>query len=135
MLTVERKRQRDQVLREASEGKFAELVQAATPALEILHRWLLFPRWPWWWFRSLTPQQVFDEMAATSCAPLTVPAPCIRFLYPDDGCWARAHHDQYVAGAKEGVDRSQRRHTLLVLTKNNPHCFVVPERYYDRAGG
>lgn len=30
-------------------------------------------------------------MSATTCDPLTVPSPCIPFLYPDDGCWARAH--------------------------------------------
>jgi len=30
-------------------------------------------------------------MKATTCAPLTVPPPCIPFLYPDNGCWARAH--------------------------------------------
>ncbi len=61
-------------------------------------RWVLcWPIWPWrwwWWFGCVSAskaQQVFDAMAATSCAPLTVPAPCIPFLYPDDGCWARAH--------------------------------------------
>src|SRR5437763_1987712 len=50
--------------------------------------------WPWWWWRcpsGARAQQVFDAMAATSCNPLTVPLPCIPFLYPDDGCWARAH--------------------------------------------
>lgn len=35
--------------------------------------------------------QLFNDMAATSCNPVTVPAPCIPFLYPDDGCYARAH--------------------------------------------
>jgi hypothetical protein len=35
--------------------------------------------------------QLFNDMAATTCDPFTVPAPCIPFLYPDDGCYARAH--------------------------------------------
>ena len=36
-------------------------------------------------------------MQATSCDPTAmppmapVPGPCIPFMYPDDGCWARAH--------------------------------------------
>jgi hypothetical protein len=36
-------------------------------------------------------QQLFDLMNARSCAPATAQAPCIPFLYPNDGCWARAH--------------------------------------------
>lgn len=35
--------------------------------------------------------QLFNEMAATTCDPLNILAPCIPFLYPDDGCYARAH--------------------------------------------
>jgi hypothetical protein len=30
-------------------------------------------------------------MAATTCNPLTIPPPCIPFMFPDDGCWGRAH--------------------------------------------
>src|SRR6185295_10983365 len=59
--------------------------------LDWVRRWLW---WPWWWFhcKSMTKaQEVFDALKATSCDPLSVPAPCIPFLYPDDGCWARAH--------------------------------------------
>jgi hypothetical protein len=35
--------------------------------------------------------QLFNDMAATTCDPVTVPAPCIPFMYSDDGCYARAH--------------------------------------------
>ena len=35
--------------------------------------------------------QLFNDMAGTTCDPFTVPPPCIPFLYPDDGCYARAH--------------------------------------------
>lgn len=55
----------------------------------LLERLWYLVRWPWWWFHCLTPaqaQQVFTAMAGTTCNPLTVPPPCIPFLYPDDGC-------------------------------------------------
>jgi hypothetical protein len=88
--------------------------------------------WPWWWFRCLSTtkaQQVFDAMAATSCAPLTVPAPCIPFLYPDDGCWARAHEmcrlmiNMGLSPSKVWIDSST-GYWLHVNTKNNPQCYV-----------
>jgi hypothetical protein len=70
-------------------------------------------------------QQLFDLCSATTCNPLTVPPPCIPFLYPDDGCWARAHEMcrlMIAAGAKpKKVWIDGHLHTL---TKNNPQCFV-----------
>jgi hypothetical protein len=92
--------------------------------------WCMY--WPWWWFRCLTvpkAQQVFEAMAATSCDPLTVPAPCIPFLYPDDGCWARAHEmcrlmiNMGLSPRKVWIDHSI-GHSLHVNTRNNPQCFV-----------
>ena len=86
--------------------------------------------WPWWWFRCMSTikaQQIFDAMNATSCNPLTVPAPCIPFLYPDDGCWARAHEmcrlmlNLGAAPRKVWIQASTRLH---VNTRNNPACFV-----------
>jgi len=88
--------------------------------------------WPWWWVRcqSMTKaQQVFAAMAATSCDPLTVPAPCIPFLYPDDGCWARAHEmcrlmiNMGLSPKKVWIDHSI-GNWLHVNTKNNPQCYV-----------
>ena len=64
-------------------------------------------------------------MNATSCSPLTVPAPCIPFLYPDDGCWARAHEmcrlmiNMGLSPRKVWIQGS-----LHVSTKNNPTCSV-----------
>ncbi len=84
--------------------------------------------WPWWWWDCIsgaTAQQVFDAMAATSCDPLTVPAPCIPFMYPDDGCWARAHEmcrlmiNMGLKPRKVWIQGS-----LYVSTKNNPNCGV-----------
>ncbi|MEO5815929.1 MAG: protein-glutamine glutaminase family protein [Gemmatimonadaceae bacterium] len=84
--------------------------------------------WPWWWFRCLSikrAQQVFDAMSATSCNPLTVPVPCIPFLYPDDGCWGRASEmcrlmiNMGLSPRKVWIQGS-----LHVGTKNNPNCEV-----------
>jgi len=84
--------------------------------------------WPWWWFRCLSArhaQQVFDAMSATSCNPLTVPPPCIPFLYPDDGCWGRASEmcrlmiNMGLSPTKVWIQGS-----LFVPTKNNPNCHV-----------
>lgn len=36
-------------------------------------------------------QQLFALCRSHLCCPASAPAPCIPFLYPDDGCWARAH--------------------------------------------
>jgi hypothetical protein len=74
-------------------------------------------------------QQLFDTMAATSCDPLTVPAPCIPFLYPEDGCWARAHEMcrlMIAAGArpkKVWIYHSP-GNVLHVDTANSPNCYV-----------
>jgi hypothetical protein len=88
--------------------------------------------WPWWWWRcpsNTRAQQIFDAMAATSCNPLTVPPPCIPFMYPDDGCWARAHEmcrlmiNMGLSPRKVWIDHST-GYWLHVNTKNNPNCFV-----------
>ena len=95
---------------------------------DLLDRIWFWPWWPWWWFRCMSmtkAQQVFDAMNATSCNPLTVPAPCIPFLYPDDGCWARAHEmcrlmiNMGLSPKKVWIDGN-----LYVNTKNNPNCHV-----------
>ena len=87
--------------RPGPDGDLPPLPKPKLPPLKWIEDWLrwifCWPIWPWrwwWWFGCVSAaraQQVFDAMAATTCAPLTVPAPCIPFLYPDDGCWARAH--------------------------------------------
>lgn len=88
--------------------------------------------WPWWWFGCISmtrAQQVFDAMNATSCDPLTVPPPCIPFLYPDDGCWARAHEmcrlmiAMNLSPRKVWI-RASAGHWLHVDTRNNPACYV-----------
>jgi len=96
----------------------------------LLMRFWCWPWWPWCWFCCISlarAQQIFDAMNATSCDPATVPPPCIPFLYPDDGCWARAHEmcrlmlNIGVTPKKVWIQASTRLH---VNTKNNPACFV-----------
>jgi Glutaminase len=100
-------------------------------------RWLIeFWRWrwwPWWWFglgciSGARAQQVFDAMAATNCNPLTVPPPCIPFMYPDNGCWGRAHEmcrlmiTMGVSPKKVWIDHVGP--PLKANTRNHPQCFV-----------
>jgi hypothetical protein len=64
-------------------------------------------------------------MNATTCDPLTVPPPCIPFLYPDDGCWGRAHEMRRLMVTmglrpkKVWIEGS-----LHPSTRNNPACTV-----------
>lgn len=73
--------------------------------------------------------QLFNDMAATSCDPFTVPPPCIPFLYPDDGCYARAHEMvrlmrlQGIEGEKIWIYASSDS-SLAPATSNHPDCKV-----------
>ena len=70
---------------------------------------------------------MFNMCAAKTCNPVNPQAPCIPFLYPDDGCWARAHEmcrlmvEAGVKPAKVWIDGWP----LTVATKNNPNCSVT----------
>jgi len=74
-------------------------------------------------------QQVFNAMAATSCNPLNVPPPCIPFMYPDDGCWGRAHEmcrlivNMGVTPRKVWIEATTGP-LLHANTRNNPNCYV-----------
>ncbi len=94
--------------------------------------WTRLWLWFWWWLgcpSAAKAQEIFDHLGGTTCPPLTVPAPCIPFLYPDDGCWGRAHE---MCRLMLAMGRSPRKvwifespgNTLHVDTKNNPYCFV-----------
>ncbi len=93
--------------------------------LDWIWRW---PWWPWWWFYCVSmtkAQEIFDAMNATSCDPLTVPPPCIPFLYPDDGCWARAHEMcRLMISMGRAPKKVWIQGNLYVSTKNNPNCGV-----------
>jgi hypothetical protein len=71
-------------------------------------------------------KQMFDMCAARSCNPVSVPPPCIPFLYPDDGCWARAHEMCRLMIAQGVYPRKVwSSGSLRVNTRNNPKCFVT----------
>jgi hypothetical protein len=80
----------------------------------------------WGCVSAATAQQVFNELQAVSCAPIAVPAPCIPFLYPDDGCWGRASEMcrlMQLRGLRPGKVWIQG--WLNVATRNNPGCRVA----------
>lgn len=93
--------------------------------------WWRWCWWPWNWFGRYCcvslrrAQQLFGLCAATTCDPTTVPPPCIPFMFPDDGCWGRAHEMRrlmLIAGTdsnKVWIDGA-----LHTPTRNNPNCFV-----------
>jgi hypothetical protein len=90
-------------------------------------------RLPWWrrlfWCWRCIParrvRQMFALVGATTCDPLTVPPPCIPFLYPDDGCWGRAHEMCRLMLAAGATPRKVWIYgNLRVNTRNNPNCFV-----------
>lgn len=91
-----------------------------------------WPIWPWrWWYclflciSETRAQEVFDAMSATSCNPLTIPPPCIPFLYPDDGCWARASEMcRLMLNTGLTPRKVWIQGNLQVSTKNNPNCSV-----------
>lgn len=100
------------------------LLQSIRDILRAIVCWIR----PSYWFCcvSLTKaREIFNALSATSCNPLTVPEPCIPFLYPDDGCWARAHEmcrlmiEMGHRPRKVWIDGG-----LQVSTKNHPYCWV-----------
>ena len=105
-----------------------ELPRHKPPGASGIRRFLSWRGWPWSWFLCVSEaraQQLFDLCAATTCNPTTVPPPCIPFLYPDDGCWGRAHEMARLMIA----DGAQPRKVwifgrLFAPTKNNPLCIV-----------
>jgi hypothetical protein len=69
--------------------------------------------------------QLFSWLASKSCNPRTVPPPCIPFLYPDDGCWGRAHEMARLITSVGNVPGKVWNYgNLRANTRNNPNCFV-----------
>ena len=77
---------------------------------------------------SLTLQQVkqlFDDMSVLSCDPSNAVSPCIPFMYPFNGCWARAH-DMCRRMLAQGIT-SQKvwiHGYLTVKSANSSNCTV-----------
>lgn len=77
---------------------------------------------------AMTParaEELFNILAATSCSPLTSPSPCIPFLFPDDGCWGRAHEMcRLIIAEGESPRKMWTYGNLRANTPNHPDCFV-----------
>lgn len=70
-------------------------------------------------------EQLFRQVNAKLCCPASAPAPCIPFLYPDNGCWARAHEMCRLMIA-DGADPEKVWifGSLNVSSRNKPSCTV-----------
>jgi hypothetical protein len=72
-----------------------------------------------------TAQQMFVLVSNQTCDPVAVPPPCIPFLFPDDGCWGRAHQMcRLMSAAGEQSGKVWIYGRLQVNTRNNPTCQV-----------
>lgn len=70
--------------------------------------------------------EVFNALNLLSCAPLTVPPPCIPFRFPDDGCWGRAHEMcRLMKGMSVPVRKVWIEGYLTPKTRNHPDCGVA----------
>jgi hypothetical protein len=95
----------------------------------VLRKLWLSPWSPLSWGACVSPtkaEQAFYVVNTTSCDPLTVPRDCIPFLYPDGGCWARAHEMCRLMIQNLGLRPSKLwiYGDLDVDTRNNPLCSV-----------
>ena len=70
-------------------------------------------------------QTIFNSLSAKTCNPSTTPAPCIPFLYPDDGCWGRAHEmcRLILAGGRQ-PKKVWIYGSLHVKSGNKPNCHI-----------
>ena len=69
--------------------------------------------------------QLFAMAHGLTCLPAAINLPCIPFLYPDEGCWARAQQMCNIflsSGANPG--KVWNYGDLHVKTRNNPKCKV-----------
>jgi len=70
----------------------------------------------------------FARVAEITCDPRNPSGECITFLFPDDGCYARAHEMCRLIGpAKTG--KAWIYGSLRARTRNHPDC-SVPWRYH-----
>lgn len=70
-------------------------------------------------------RQLFNLCRGKLCCPVRAPAPCIPFLYPDDGCWGRAHEMcRLMIADGDSPGKVWIYGSLRVNTANNPNCYV-----------
>lgn len=70
--------------------------------------------------------ELFDTVGLQTCVPLDPSCTCIPFLYPDDGCWGRAHQmARLIEATGAAVQKIWHYGKLRVETQNNPNCEVT----------
>lgn len=78
--------------------------------------------------------QVFNNMNSESCAPCNPSSDCVPFLYPDDGCWIRAHimcHLMRSGGPDTSTNPPEDPEKVWIdgwlnaPTANHPDCHVL----------
>jgi hypothetical protein len=75
---------------------------------------------------SQRARQLFDLVSGLSCQPASPAADCLPFLYPDDGCWARAHQMSRLMSDDGATPcKAWLYGRLSVDTRNNPDCRVA----------
>ena len=80
---------------------------------------------------AVTPQraqELFNFVATQSCDVVSTSTTCIPFLYPDNGCWARAHEMCRLMIANGASPRKLWHYAtggLEVQTPNHPSCRVT----------
>ena len=74
---------------------------------------------------SQKANELFNLVNSRICCPASGAAPCIPFLYPDDGCWGRAHEMCRLMIASGVIPEKVWIYgNLRVATQNNPLCEV-----------
>jgi len=77
---------------------------------------------------SVSLQRARDLFALVNskiCCPSSASAPCIPFLYPDDGCWGRAHEMcRLIIVEGEQPRKIWIQGSLTVASANKPTCAV-----------
>jgi len=70
-------------------------------------------------------RQLFALCNGRICCPSGATSPCIPFLYPDNGCWARAH-EMCRLMIQDGAHPAKVwiRGALRVNSRNKPNCLV-----------
>jgi hypothetical protein len=69
--------------------------------------------------------EIFNDMAGETCSACTPSGSCIPFLYPDDGCWIRAHLMAYKMRAyspPEDPEKVYIQGNLDPFVPNHPDC-------------
>jgi hypothetical protein len=78
-------------------------------------------------------RQLFTAVSLQTCTAIEPESTCIPFLYPDEGCWVRAHQMWRVIARDFGVQMwkswnyggySEKFRPLRAATRNHPNCYV-----------